>query len=58
MRRQIKKEKQKVDQRRAPVKKTTLVATMSVKSFFEEPVAEKMVLQAKSPEWRLATLGV
>ena len=58
MRRKIKKRKRKVAQKRARVRKKNPKARKSVKSFFEQPVEEKMVLPAKSPEWRRATLGV
>ena len=57
MRRKIKKRKRNVAQKRARAKKKNQKAKKSVKIFFEEPVEEKMVLPAKSPEWRRATLG-
>ena len=56
-RRKIKRtnKKQKVAPKGAIARKMDQKAMENAASFFEEPVAERMVLPARSPEWRLAT---
>ena len=50
-----KKEKMKMAPKGATATRMSLEVMLSARSFFEEPVAERMVLPAKLLEWRRAT---